>query len=141
MITIVRDRQSLLDMAIQCLGGIEGVFVLAARNGLAITDYLVDGQELYWEVDDIVNTTIQGVYSTAKIYPTTDVSGAELQALLAATSINSAVQEVAPDADDTVIVDKLDEVLSDLVAGNDVSSSSGQSLTRIFEDYFDNTFA
>ncbi len=142
MITIVKDRQSLLDMAIQCLGSVEAVFVLAASNGLGITDYLSDGQELSWEVADVVNTTVQGVYSTSAIYPTTDITASELQELLSATSISSTSSTGSTDdVEDAVIVDKVDEVLADLAAGNEVTSTSGQSLTRIFEDYFDNTFA
>lgn len=43
---IVKDRQTLLDIAIQCGGSVEGVFSLAALNGLSITSKLTTGQEL-----------------------------------------------------------------------------------------------
>ena len=47
----VKDRQSLFDVAIQVLGSAEGVFALAERNGLSITDRLTDGQELEYDRD------------------------------------------------------------------------------------------
>ena len=46
MVVIAKDRQSLLDVAIQVLGSPTGVFVLAERNGISITDRLTDGQQL-----------------------------------------------------------------------------------------------
>ena len=51
----VRDRQSLFDISVQILGGIEGVFALAECNGLGITDRLRDGQVLTWDVSYTVN--------------------------------------------------------------------------------------
>lgn len=49
MIVTVKDRQSLLDVAIQVLGSPTGVFALAERNGLSITDRLTDGQQLTYD--------------------------------------------------------------------------------------------
>ena len=46
----VRDRQSLWDIAVQYLGGVEGVFLLAARNGIEVTSRLKDGQRLEWKM-------------------------------------------------------------------------------------------
>lgn len=42
----VKDRQTLFDIAIQCLGIVDRVFDVAQLNGLAITDQLVSGQVL-----------------------------------------------------------------------------------------------
>lgn len=50
----VKDRQSLIDIAIIALGSAEGVFSLVKRNGLSLTDTLTDGQVLEYEADDIV---------------------------------------------------------------------------------------
>lgn len=42
----VKDRQSLADIAVEYLGGVEGIFALAERNGISITARLEDGQTL-----------------------------------------------------------------------------------------------
>lgn len=42
----VRDRQTLFDIAIQCLGIVDRVFDVAQLNGLSITEQLVSGQVL-----------------------------------------------------------------------------------------------
>ena len=39
----VKDRQSLIDIAIIALGSAEGVFSLVKRNGLSLTDTLTAG--------------------------------------------------------------------------------------------------
>lgn len=43
---VVKDRQTLLDIAIQTGGSVETVVALAEANGLGVTDDLTDGQEL-----------------------------------------------------------------------------------------------
>lgn len=73
----VKDRQSLFDISVQCLGGIEGVFSLAERNGLGITDRLSDGQVLTWEVADTVNAKVQQEYALRGIVPATDMEVSE----------------------------------------------------------------
>ena len=40
----VKDRQSLLDMAVQTAGSMEAAFGLSAANGVSLTDTLADGQ-------------------------------------------------------------------------------------------------
>ena len=42
----VKDRQSMLDMAVQTAGSMEAAFGLAAANGVSLTDTLADGQVL-----------------------------------------------------------------------------------------------
>lgn len=51
----VKDRQSLADIAVEYLGGVEGIFALAERNGISITSRLEDGQTLDWELADTVD--------------------------------------------------------------------------------------
>lgn len=41
-----KDRQSLLDMAVQTAGSVEAAFRLSAANDIGITDTLEDGQVL-----------------------------------------------------------------------------------------------
>ena len=46
MKTTAKDRQTLLDVALQSCGHIETALTLAESNGLSLTDRLEDGQEL-----------------------------------------------------------------------------------------------
>ena len=41
----VKDRQSLLDMAVQTAGSMEAAFGLSAANGVSLTDTLADRSE------------------------------------------------------------------------------------------------
>lgn len=81
----VKDRQSLTDIAVEYLGGVEGIFALAERNGISITARLRDGQKLDWELSDTVDATVQRIYAAQGIEPATDISAQEENALLAAT--------------------------------------------------------
>lgn len=142
----VRDRQSLWDIAVQYLGGVEGVFLLAARNGIEVTSRLKDGQRLEWENDDVISPSIQSACTVKGIIPATDIDEQDYKELLAATSTKAAVAEPAKEqaggqAGDTVVIDKITEVIKDLQEGKPVTGESGQALTRIFEDAFDTVFA
>lgn len=46
MKTTAKERQTMLDMALQNGGHMETVLALAEANGLSVTDRLADGQEL-----------------------------------------------------------------------------------------------
>ena len=78
----VKDRQSLADIAVQYLGGVEGIFALAERNGISITAKLKDGQTLDWELADTVDATVQKTYAAQGIEPATDIPQKEMEALL-----------------------------------------------------------
>lgn len=67
----VKDRQSLLDMAVQTAGSMEAAFGLAAANGVSLTDTLTDGQVL----DTVRRYSVQG------IQPATALSEEEMAAL------------------------------------------------------------
>lgn len=82
----VKDRQSVADIAVQCLGGVEGIFALAERNGISITERLEDGQTLDWELTDTVDAQVQKTYAAQGIEPATDISAQDMQALLKATA-------------------------------------------------------
>lgn len=142
----VRDRQSLWDIAVQYLGGVEGVFLLAARNGIEVTGRLKDGQRLEWENDDVVVPSVRAACSLRGIAPATDIDERDYQELLAATSTKAAAVSVQAntqpeEAADAIVTEKITEVIKDLQAGKPVESGGGQALTRIFEDEFDTVFA
>lgn len=82
----VKDRQSLADIAVEYLGGVEGIFALAERNGISITARLEDGQTLDWELADTVDAQVQKTYAAQGIEPATDISAKETNALLRATA-------------------------------------------------------
>ena len=82
---IVKDRQSLLDIAVQYLGSASAVFALAERNGISITDRLSDGQVLEWELSDTADAKVQKLYNLRGICPATDVSLKETEMLLEVT--------------------------------------------------------
>ena len=73
MIATVKDRQSLLDVAIQVLGSPTGVFVLAERNGISITDRLTDGQQLTYDLADIEDTRTADMIAARGICPATEI--------------------------------------------------------------------
>lgn len=81
----VKDRQSLADIAVEYLGGVEGIFALAERNGISITARLRDGQKLDWELSDTVDATVQRIYAAQGIEPATDISAQETNVMLQAT--------------------------------------------------------
>ena len=140
----MRDRQSLWDIAVQYLGGVEGVFLLAARNGIEVTSRLKDGQRLEWEHDDVISPSIQSACTVKGIIPATDIDEQDYKELLAATSTKAATAIAAgkeQTEEDTIVIDKITEVIKDLQEGKPVESDGGQALTRIFEDEFDTVFA
>lgn len=78
----VKDRQSLLDVAIQVLGSAEGVFALAERNGISITDRLTDGQVLEYDLGDIEDTRTAELVAARGICPATEIPASDEKALL-----------------------------------------------------------
>lgn len=135
----VKDRQTMFDISVQCLGGVEGVFALAERNGVSITARLKDGMILTWDHTDVVNAIVQKTYADRGIMPASDIEIKEMQALLGVVS-SSAGSDVTV-SDDTLVVDKIDQIIADLAAGKEVVSESDLSLTRIFDNPFDVVFA
>lgn len=121
----VKDRQSLLDIAVQVLGGIEGVFALAERNGISITDRLDDGTELEWDISDIVDATVQTFYSDRGLAPATEITDYDLKVLLG--EITEDDSESGEDTTDTDV--------------EGIDTENGHVLTGIFTDEFDIVFA
>ena len=144
MDVIVKDRQTLLDVAVQCLGGVESVFALAVRNNKSITETLIDGERLVWEPSDVCDLKVQKEYSAKGILPATDIDIKEYEALLDATSIRTELRRVpmvAQDVKPKIPVNKIDQIIADLESGKEVIPESKQPLTRIFDNPFDIVFA
>ena len=67
---VVKNRQSLLDIALQETGTIEAAFDIAVANGLSITDY-VPGQMLVIPDTAKVDDKILAYYKDNEISPAT----------------------------------------------------------------------
>lgn len=165
MIITVKDRQSLLDIAIQYLGSVDGVFSLAERNGLGITDRLNDGQQLYYDLSDTVNEKVASYFSAATVSPATDISVNEQINLFQATKIGGIWCKIPARTKATVITNigsKYDSNTTDVSAVSDTEdivnattsnikkaaakgstyiSESGETLARLFTDQFNDVFA
>ena len=150
MEVIVKDRQSLLDIAVQCLGGIEGVFALAERNSVSVTDTLKDGTVLHWEHSDVVNLNIQKVYALRGLSPATEIESKDMSVLLYETADATTILErprpnwwdqVWGDLGDTIEVEKTQQIIRKLQAGEEYVPTSDLSLTRKFDNPFDIVFA
>ncbi len=82
MKTTVKDGQSLIDIALITTGSVEGVWSLALRNGLGLTEDVVYGQAIDWERDDVLDARITARYATEGITPATAVSDGAIDKLL-----------------------------------------------------------
>lgn len=111
----VRDRQSLVDIALQACGSVEAVFAIAERNGLAITDDLVVGQTLTYETADIEDKQVVAAYAANGVFPAGAADARTIQDLLT---------YVDPD-DNSGLLD----------------STTDAATTMIFTEQFDTTFA
>jgi hypothetical protein len=170
----VKDRQSLLDVAIQVLGSAEGVFALAVRNGLSITDRLTDGQVLEYDLDDIIDTTTADRIAARKICPATEIPTTDEKELLRRVG-NNYIAVIAPlirpdilplygttyDSGVTEPLRRFNEDTEKATAATEVNvldatlnaakkaaqkneaapSESGQAVTSIFNNNFNDTFA
>lgn len=148
---IVKDRQTLLDIAIATFGSAAGVFAFVRRNGISLTSALKDGQALTYEAADIIAPAIRDAYEVGGISPATDIDRTSYLRLLAATGspfksidgINAGIPVDLP-VDlpaSTFEIDPLEEALSDVVAGRPPKENTEIHLTRIFQNPFDDTFA
>ena len=111
----VRDRQCLVDIALQACGSVEAVFAIAERNGLAITDDLVVGQTLTYETADIEDKQVVAAYASNGVVPAGAADARAIEELLT---------YVDPD-DNSGILD----------------STTEATITMIFTEQFDTTFA
>ena len=78
----VKERQTMFDVALEYLGGAEGAFALAERNGRSITDPLPEGTLLRYEAADVVSEKVVERYAQERVSPATDIDDKELNTLL-----------------------------------------------------------
>lgn len=80
MKTTAKERQSMLDMALQCGGHVETALALAVANELSVTDRLEDGQELTVpEPVDVGNARVVRLYRAHGVELATEVSAEDMQ--------------------------------------------------------------
>lgn len=81
MKTTAKERQTMLDMALQSGGHVETALALAAANGLSVTDRLEDGQELTVPepVEDGDARTVR-LYRAHGVEPATEASADDMTA-------------------------------------------------------------
>ena len=73
---IVQAGQTLFDIALEFLGGIDGVFDVAAANGINdITADMTPGMELIVDVNKMINADVVAYYAKNRIVP---VSGSNV---------------------------------------------------------------
>lgn len=143
----VKDRQTLLDLAIVALGSAAGVFAFVRRNGISLTDKLTDGQVLAYDAADIVAPAIRETYDVRSISPATDIDRTDYLRLLIATGTavrrysdtpsNITTEQPA----DAIQVDPMEEAIADAIAGRPPKENTEIHLTRIFQNPFDDIFA
>lgn len=80
----VKNRQCLVDIALQECGSVEAVFAIAERNGLAITDDLAVGQILTFEPSDIEDKRVVAALAAGRVSPVGAADEKMLLALLVA---------------------------------------------------------
>lgn len=68
---IVKDRQTMLDVALQTSGSLEGLIALAIVNGRSVTAELADGEEL--QEAEVVDSNVVERYKVEGIFPATEI--------------------------------------------------------------------
>lgn len=143
----VKDRQTLLDLAIAYLGSAAGVFALVGRNGISLTTRLKDGQSLIYEAEDIIAPNIREAFSVRRLSPATDMDGTEYKKLLSDTGSAIMLPELnLPDLPPILVnkpmyIDPLEQAIADAAAGRPPKENTQIHLTRIFQNPFDDIFA
>lgn len=69
---IVKNGQSLFDIALQMCGNAESAFDLALMNGLAVSDELTNGQVL--ELPAVAEKQIVQQYAVDNVFPATAIT-------------------------------------------------------------------
>ena len=137
----VNDRQSLLDISLIALGSVAGLFSLAVRNGISVTDRLSDGQVLNYELEDVVSLPVRSAYALQSIAPATDIDRADYLELLYQTGTPRPLRKPQKQDPEAAIPDKLEEVLEALEKGEAITPESPREFTRIFDNPFSEIFS
>lgn len=67
----VKDRQTMLDVAIQTSGSLDGLMELSIINGRSVTAVLTDGEEL--ETVEVADATVVERYNVEGVCPATEI--------------------------------------------------------------------
>lgn len=70
----VLPNQTLIDIALQVYGSVEGVYTLAVENGISVTDDIAAGEQLDYDIANIVNKNTVTYLKSNRIYPATGSS-------------------------------------------------------------------
>lgn len=70
----VLQNQTLIDIALQVYGSVEGVYTLAVENGINVTDDIAEGDQLNYDIANIVNKNTVSYLKNNQIYPATGSS-------------------------------------------------------------------
>lgn len=168
MTVTVKDRQSLLDVAIMVLGSATGVFALAERNGLSITDRLTEGQVLEYDLGDIVDERTAKLVQARGVCPATDILANDEQLLYSRTmsvlknadplsalvrpreitnlgtqyesGVNAVVEEAQAPEDD-ILSSAMNDAINAAGNNEEPPQESGQAVTEIFSSEFNDIFA
>lgn len=70
--TKILSRQSLLDVAMQCLGSADAALTLAERNGLSVSDEVEAGTEL--DLPDVADREMATYYAVNGHIPATGIA-------------------------------------------------------------------
>ena len=76
METVIRNKQSLLDISVQEYGSIEALMDLAVENDVSLTDEFEPGDTLNLPEAD-GNTDVQAFYNKRQLKPATALSDAD----------------------------------------------------------------
>ena len=87
----VKEGQSLVDIALETCGAVEGTWALAVRNGLSVTAHLELGREIAYESEDMADARVADKYAAEGIEPATEVTEKTLRWLL-----NEEIEEAVP---------------------------------------------
>ncbi|MEG2276684.1 MAG: hypothetical protein RSA53_05545 [Odoribacter sp.] len=74
----VKDRQTLIDVAIICFGGIENLIALAEKNNVSITSELTAGYVIEMGGIEIQDRQVVRQYNYNDIVPATGISTDEI---------------------------------------------------------------
>lgn len=75
----IKDRQTLLDIALVASGSLDSVFDLAIENNISVTEILVDGNILDISRLDVINANCVTKYQKEGISPATELSSEDLR--------------------------------------------------------------
>jgi hypothetical protein len=103
MKVFVQDRQCIADIALQVCGSLEAALVIAERNGLSITDDLVVGQVLDYDLTDVLNKQVVSVYKVDGVIPASMVHDTLTEELKTVVGEDTGMEDIQGAADPTKI--------------------------------------